>query len=68
MSEKPYFVAIGAYVEDTRSDRLDICRVPYATGKAEQPGRTYNEARSLAHQIAEALNKCFPNANSGKPE
>jgi hypothetical protein len=62
MSKKPYFMAVGSVVEDVREDRPDICQVYLAQGK-QSVKRSYDEACRLAQQIADAMNRLYPDAN-----
>jgi len=61
----PRFIAVGRIVEDTRDDRADVCSVSSVSLGQGRLGRTYAEECELARQIADALNRCYPNANSG---
>lgn len=65
MKGYPRFTAVGRRVEDAIPDRPDICMVSAADMSQSIYGRTYEEECELARQIADALNRCYPNANSG---
>lgn len=65
MAREPYFVAVGAWVEDRRDDRPHVCKIPYGEPPNSYGGeRTYEEACDLAWEIADALNRCHPRANN----
>lgn len=70
MPKEPYFVAVGAWVEDRRDNRPDVCRVFYGDESEgfDDDGNRYPRSRAeaceLARKIAALLNEFYPRANN----